>query len=396
MTSAIRFKEGETMRVVVIGNGIAGVSAAETIRAADKNCAITIVSDEHYPFYSRPRVIEFLSGRTAIEQIIIHDQGWYDRNAVELVLSSRVTALDSAAMKVRDASGREFAYDKLIIAAGASCLVPPLAGTDAGNILTLRTIDDAEKIKGIAAKSREAVVVGGGLLGLEVANSLLMLGVRVQVLEVFDRLLPRQLDGESSAIVRKLLEKKEMTFHIGLTIQSVERNRGSLRIACVDGREIPADFIVVSAGIQPNLPIIDGSPVEWDRGITVDDCMRTNVPDIYACGDAAEHRGIIYGLWQPAREQGIVCGSHIVGKDARYSGTMNSLRLKVAGIELASIGEIESKEGVDSITEKDENAGSFKKTFLRGRSIIGAILIGNVREAVKLQQMIKTGGKYLP
>ncbi|MBN2188991.1 MAG: NAD(P)/FAD-dependent oxidoreductase [Chitinispirillaceae bacterium] len=382
------------MNVVIIGNGVAGVSAAETIRAADKECGITIVSDERHPFYSRPRVIEFLAGKATLEQIIIHAREWYERNAVELRVSTRIDRLDAEGKRI-SGGGAMFTYDKLVVAAGASCLVPPVAGTGAEEVVTLRTVDDAAEIRGKAAKSREAVVVGGGLLGLEAANGLLTLGVRVRVLELFDRLLPRQLDGESAEVLQKMLENKGMAFHVGMTVQSVERSHKGLLISCSDGTEVAADLAVVAAGIQPNCSVIEGSPVEWERGITVDDRMRTSVPDIYACGDAAEHRGIIYGLWQPAREQGIVCGANVLGKEARYGGTMNSVRLKVAGIELASIGEMENKEGVGSMVERDEAAGFYKKIFLRDRRIVGAILIGNTREAAQLQQKIKTGEKSL-
>jgi nitrite reductase (NADH) large subunit len=379
------------MKVVIIGNGIAGVTVAETIRAADKHCEIIMVSDERYPFYSRPRLIELLAGKASVEQITIHAQNWYDRNDIRLELSSRVTALAGASRKVIDTSGKEFAYDKLVIAAGASCLVPPVQGIAADTVLTLRTIDDAEKIKEMALSGKKAVVVGGGLLGMEIANSLLMRGVKVQVLEIFDRLLPRQLDCQSAVIIQKIFEKKGMTFLIGRTILSVERNKSGLRIACSDGKETDADFMVVSAGIQPNCSVIDGTSIERNRGIVVDDCMRTTVQDIYACGDVAEHQGVLYGLWQPCREQGIACGSHILGKENSYKGTMSSVRLKVAGVELASIGEIESKAGVQEIVTKDENAGFYKKLYVRNQSLIGAILIGNVKEAGKLQRTIKNG-----
>ena len=383
------------MNVVIIGNGVAGVSAAETIRAVDKNCAITIVTGEPYPFYSRPRLVELLAKKTSIEQITVHAQGWYDKNAVHLKMSTCITGIDTGGKQIFSDRGTEFNYDKLVIAAGASGLVPPVTGREGDAVVALRTIEDVKKIWTLASKGKSAVVMGGGLLGIEAANSLAMLDVRVQVLEVCGRLLPRQLDNESSAVIQKLFEKKGMTFLTGTAIQAVDRNsEGGLRIACSHGEEISADFMVVSAGIKPNCSIVERTPVGLDRGIVVDDFMRTNVQGIYACGDVAEHRGVLYGLWQPAREQGIVCGSHICGKEVPYEGTMNSVRLKVAGIELASIGDVESKEGVHAVTEKDETAGLFKKIFLRGQHVVGAILIGNVRETAKLGQMIKIGEPY--
>jgi len=379
------------MKVIIIGNGIAGVSTAETIRAADKNCDVTIISDEKYPIYSRPRLIEFLSSKATIEQITIHARSWYAKNNLRLLLSSRVTDLDVESKKVGDNSGKIFAYDKLVIAAGASCQVPQVPGINAENVLTLRTIEDAEKIRALASYGKKAAVIGGGLLGIEAAASLQSLGILVTVIEVFDRLLPRQLDGESSGIIQKLLEKKDMAFQIGRTIRSVERYKGGLRIFCSDGKETSADFMVISAGIQPNLSVTQGTSIERNRGILVDDCMRTTVQDIYACGDVAEHQGTLCGLWQPCREQGMTCGSHILGKEVSYKGTVSSVRLRVAGVELASIGEIESRDGVRGITEKDESAGFYKKLFVKDKKLVGAVLIGNVKEAVKLQKMIKDG-----
>lgn len=383
------------MNVIIIGNGVAGVSAAETIRAADKNCGIMILSDEAYPFYSRPQLIGFLSGTTSVESITVHAQAWYDRNFITFKTSTRVAGIDTKNKKITGDGGMETAYDKLIIASGASGLLPPVHGISAGNVTVLRTIDDARKIKEFASRGKCAVVIGGGLLGIEAANSLRMLGIQVKVLEIYPRLLPRQLDDESSAVFQRMLEEKGLAFITGTTIRTIERDMtGGLRIALSDGKENAADFAVVSVGIAPRISLCEGTEIRCNRGIVVDDFMRTTVQDIYACGDAAEHRGVIYGLWSPAREQGIACGAHILGKEARYNGTINSVRLRVAGIELASIGDVGAKEGVATIIDKDEPAGYFKKIFLRGRQTTGAILIGNTREASKLQQKIKNGEQY--
>jgi nitrite reductase (NADH) large subunit len=386
--------DGVTMRIVIIGNGIAGVTVAETIRGSDKNCPVTIISNEKYPFYSRPRLIDFLAGNATIDQITIHAQGWYAKNNIRLVLSSRITDINPVSKNLRDNFGKTFIYDTVVIATGASCLVPPIPGIEADTILTLRTIGDAEKIRALATEGKRAAVIGGGLLGIEVAASLQLLGIPVTVIEVFDRLLPRQLDGESSGIIQKLLEEKGMKVQTGRKVQSIQRNNGSQMIACSDGQEIVADFIVISAGIQPDFSLIDGTPVERNRGIMVDECMRTTVPDIYACGDVAEYQGKLSGLWQTGREQGVVCGSHILGKELSYKDTMSSAWLKVAGIDLVSIGEIESKEGVRGITEKDDTTGLYKKVFLKNNKLVGAVLIGNVQEAVKLQRMIKSGEDF--
>jgi nitrite reductase (NADH) large subunit len=379
------------MKVVIIGNGVAGVTAAETIRADDKKCEIIIFSDERYPFYSRPRLIELLAGKVSVEQITIHAQSWYAANNVQLELSCRVAVVDTVSKNIRDHSGTTFTYDTLVIAVGASCLVPPVPGIDADSICTLRTIDDAEKIRALAVSGKRAAVIGGGLLGIEVANSLSARGVTVEVLEVFDRLLPRQLDREGSVMIRRLLELKGLAFHTGAQVELIEKKDWALAIRCRGGKTVKADFAVVSAGIRPNTAVALGAPIERKRGIIVDRCMRTSVPGVYACGDCAEYGGTVYGLWQPAREQGMTCGAHILGKESAYKGSVNSARLKVAGIELASIGELESSEGVQEVVEKDDNAGIYKKLFTRDGRLVGAILIGNVREAAELQRSIAQG-----
>jgi nitrite reductase (NADH) large subunit len=382
---------GELMRILIIGNGVAGMTAAETIRAADKSCAITILSDEPYAFYSRPRLIEFLADTATVDQITIHARNWYEKNAIELLDSVIIIGVDSAAKTIKANNGKIYQYDKLVIASGATSFLPPVPGADLAKVFTLRTIQDAEKIKTVAREKKNAVVIGGGLLGIEVANSLSVLGVKVLVVELLDRLLPRQLDHDGSAMVRRLLERKGLLFCTGKQTGAVEKSNDQRLIRLNDGSEITTDFIVFSAGVRSDFRCVNNTPVIHNKGIIVDEFMRTNVPAIYACGDVAEYNSVTSGLWQPAREQGMTCGNHIVGIERPYKNSVPSTRLKVAGIDFASIGEIEIKEGVDATVEKDENAGVYKKLFTRDNVPVGAILIGNVKDAVKLQQVIKNG-----
>lgn len=380
------------MKILIIGNGVAGISTAETIRASDKNSEITIVSKEPQGFYSRPRLIDFLAGKVTVDQITIHDAAWYAKNDIEFVGSVDIAQINDAAKRARDENGTEYSYDKLVVASGGFCFKPPVHGNDAANIFTLRTIDDAEKIKHAAHERKRAILIGGGLLGIEAANSLLSLGVEVRVIEIFDRLLPRQLDAEGSVLIQRLLERKGLSFSTGKQTQSIDENGGDLTVRLKDGSSFTADFILFSAGARPNLRCIQHSPINRNNGVIVDSFMRTNVPDVYACGDVAECDGVLYGLWQPAREQGITCGNHIVGKEVPFKKNVPSTRLKVAGIEFASIGEIEIRDGIKPVVEKDETAGVYKKVFFRRNKPVGAILIGNVKEAVKLQQEIRGGG----
>jgi nitrite reductase (NADH) large subunit len=379
------------MKIAIIGNGVAGVTVAETIRAKDKNCELSIFSNEPYHFYSRPRLIELLSGKASVEQITIHGAAWYERNNIGLALATEISAIDTGARRLRDRVGKEYRYDTLIIAAGAFSSVPSGWNEGHDNVFALRTIADALMIRQAAASRRKAAVIGGGLLGLEVAGSLLSIGVAVTVIEVVDRLLPRQLDGQGSEVLRTILERKGYTFLTGKRIETIERKNGSLAINLSGGTPVETDMIVVSAGIRPNLDIIQGTGIAHRRGILVDPFMRTNVPGVYACGDVAEFNGAMYGLWQAGREQGSVCGSHIAGGDSEYAGFVASTRLKVAGLELASIGDIGCGEGVTETAERDDAVPLYKKLFWKGGKLCGAILVGNVKEAAVLQQLIKHG-----
>jgi nitrite reductase (NADH) large subunit len=378
------------MKIVIIGNGVAGVSVAETIRKEDKESGITILTDENYPFYSRPRLIEVLAGKSSAEQIIIHSSGWYEKNAIDLQVGCKVTTVDTAGRRVLDQAGRAWPYDMLVIAAGASCRVPPIPGIDGDRVFTLRSIDDAEKIRAFAAGRGRAAIIGGGLSGLEAAFSLVALGLSVTVIEVFDRLLPNQLDHESSAMLRRLLEARGLSFITGARVKSIAQTPDALDIAIGD-RLLATDFCVVAAGIKPHTSIIKSTAIAHNRAIIVDEGMRTSHEGIYACGDGAECRGTIYGLWQPAREQGMVCGNRILGHEATFVGAIPSARLKVAGIELASVGSIVGDDGISQVVEKDEVEGHYKKLFMRGPKLVGAILIGNVKETTMLQNKIKTG-----
>ncbi|MCU0608264.1 MAG: FAD-dependent oxidoreductase [Chitinispirillaceae bacterium] len=377
------------MNIVIIGNGVAGVTAAETVRAEDPSAEITIITTERELFYSRPRLIEVLAGKSTFEQIIIHKAEWYEKNRINLLAGTTVSTIDPAAKKISDENGRFYSYDKLVIASGASAFVPPVSGADSEGVFTVRTAGDARTISDTARRSRKAVVIGGGLLGIETASSLATHGVSMTLVEVFDRMLPRQLDLEGSIMLQRLLERKGLSFMTGKQTERIIRKNNRLEVALSDGTVLDSDFAVFSAGIRPNISFLGDTAIERKRGIVVDDFMRTSLPDVYACGDVAEHRGVVYGLWQPSREQGIVCGSHLLGKHREYAGSVPSTRLKVAGIDVASLGEICGGENVLAEKAADEQAGIYKKLFVCDNILKGAILIGDVREAPALQKRIK-------
>lgn len=381
------------MKIGIIGNGVAGITVAETVRNGDKSASITIFSDEAHPHYSRPRLIELLNGKTQLERIIIHGAAWYEKNAFELLLDTKISAVDPLTREVMDVSGRKWLFDTIIIASGAHGSVPSVPGMEHERIFTLRTIADAEKIRSAALSAKRAAIIGGGLTGLETAFALVGLGLEITVIEMYDHLLPRQLDHESSGVFRSLLENRGIRFLTATSVRSVGEKREGIELLLSNGNSLPADFAVVAAGINPRTRIVENTSITRNRAIIVDRFMRTSAPGIYACGDVAECDGVIYGLWMPSREQGIACGNHLLGKETEFAGAIPSTRLKVAGIEFASIGDVSTTHGTAISIERDETSGFYKKLFLRNEKLSGAILIGNVKEAIALQARIRNEEK---
>lgn len=379
------------MKYLIIGNGVAGIAAAEAIRKKDQSGSITILNSERYYHYSRPRVIEFLSGRTALENITIKNSEFYEQNRIRLVLLVNVTFIDVSKKTVHIEGGIDETYDKLIIASGANSFLPPVEGSGNEGVFTLRTIDDAKAIMDYAKGKKEAIVVGGGLLGIEAAVSLTALGLKTTIVEVFDRLLPRQLDAESAAILQGLLEEKHLSFLLPRQTGKIFREAGGkLKLSLGDKGEAVSDLVLFSAGIRCNLKIAEGSGIETVKGIKVNDLLETSAADVYAAGDIAEHKGIIYGLWPASREQGAAAGENAAGGKVEYKGSVLSTRLKVAGIELASLGSIESGDGIKNVSKK--SPGNIRKLFLKDKKVVGAILLGDVSKYQVIQELIKTGG----
>jgi len=279
-------------------------------------------------------------------------------------------------------------YETLVIAGGADPFVPPIAGASSDGVFTLRTIDDAARIRETAIERGSAAIIGGGLLGIEAAGSLAALGASVVLLEVSGRLLPRQLDEAGSSMLRGMLEKKGISVRAGVTVAALRSRAGGLDMELEGGNSLAPGLAVISAGVRPRIDLALAASIRCGRGILVDDFMRTNLPGVYACGDCAEHDSRLYGLWQPARAQGAACGNHISGVEAPFRGAVTSARLKVAGIELASVGSIGSAEGVREVVEKRED-GFYRKLFIRDGRLIGAILLGDLAGLDALQKAIR-------
>lgn len=296
------------MRFVIIGNGVAGITAAETIRSVDKDAEIHVLSTEKHYYYSRPRVIEFLGNKIQGERLVLHNKNWYDEKNIRLSLGVTVGNIDEGHREIILISSEKIKFDKLIIAAGAASLVPPIENVNQEGVFTLRTIDDANVIKDYAKNKKRALVLGAGLLGIEAANSLKALGLTVSVAEFFERLLPRQLDSEGALVMQQMLEARGLSFYLNKQAAAVTRAGGKLIVKCKDSSVLETDMILISTGIKPNLGIIKNTSVESGRGIKVDSFLKTNSDNIFACGDIAEFNGVVYGIWPAAKDQGILPG----------------------------------------------------------------------------------------
>ncbi len=371
------------MRIVMIGNGIAAISAAATIRKFDTESSLTMVSDENTPFYSRPRLIEYLAGKSSFEKIVIHGPEWFARQGIEVLMGTGVDAIHPERSEITGSFGT-MRYDALLIASGASPSLPAFCTPGLEQVYTLRTKADADAIISAAAHAGTAMVVGGGLLGIETAYALAERGLTPTIVEYFDRLLPKQLDAEAAAMLQSMLEAKGMQILLGRSTSSLARNGANVIAHFKDGSNLEADIAIVSTGVRPNVGFLGNSGIAVNRGIVVDERMRTNVPGVFAAGDCAEFGSTLYGIWPAAKEQGEIAGAIIAGQNAVYKGSIMSARLKVAGIDVASMGNIALTANMRVESHRDE--AGFAKLFFEGDRLRGAILIGAaVRDQIKLQ-----------
>lgn len=365
------------MRHLIIGNGVAGTTAALTIRKFDRESEITIISEEAYPFYSRIRLIDYLADEVSEHDLIIFKDQWYERNRIRLVLNTRVTSLAPGAKEVALSGGQKMTYDKLLIATGGTSFTPPIKGTDKSGVFTLRTLDDAQRIRTAARTAGHIIVLGGGLLGIEAGNALRKSGKNVTIVEFAPRLLPRQLDDDGADILKGMLEKRGIRFVLNARAKEVIGDTSVAGLLLEDGRQIDGAMVLISAGIRCNTSLLGGIGCKLGRGVIVDDRMETGIPDVYAAGDLIEHRGIVYGIWPAAEQQGKVAGINMAGGTALYEGTIPSNILKVAGIDLLSAGEIDADDTLMSFTVKDGTKGIYKKLVFRDGIFTGCILCGD-------------------
>jgi NAD(P)H-nitrite reductase large subunit len=377
------------VNVLIIGNGMAGTLAAKTLRELDPNVGIEVLGEERHAYYPRPNLIEFLAGRMPLDRVFAFPAGWADRQAISLRLGEKVTRLRPADRMVETAGGATLSYDALLIATGARAALPPVPGIDRRGVFVLRTLDDAHELIAWLETRRRVAVLGGGLLGLEIARALRGRGAEVQVVEFFDRLLPRQLDPAAAAILRGQIEKAGIGVRLRTTATEILGDEAVRGLRLGTGETLEADAVVVAAGIKPETGLAAGAGLTAGRGIVVDDRLRTSAPGIFAAGDVAEHQGRIYGIIPAAFEQARAAAANMLGQDRPYVGTVPFNTLKVAGLYLTSAGEIDAEgPGFESLVRSGPEAGLYKKIVLHEGRLAGAIWMGTKRGAAEISRLV--------
>jgi nitrite reductase (NADH) large subunit len=377
-------------KYVIIGNGAAGNSAAEAIRKNDPEAAISVFSREKFYFYYVPALPEYLCGEKRVENFTLHNKVWYEKNRIDIHLDTRITQIDPAQKILTDSNGEKVPYDKLLLACGGNSYVPPLPGAELAGVFTLRTIADADAIRERAVVSKRAVMIGGGLVGLEAGNGLRKIGLEISILEFFPRLLPRQTDPQAAAMLKAELEKMGFRFYLGTKTEGIFPAGKGLRVRMAGGEEIETDLTLISAGVRPELILNRYLNFPVNIGIKVDDTMKTAADDIYAAGDIVEHRGRFYGIWPASMDQGKVAGANMAGQSLQYQGTVPANVLKVAGIDLMAAGEIDPEGKMESIIQRDE-AHVYRKLVIKDNVLVGAILLGSVKGGDDIQRAIRAG-----
>ncbi len=374
------------MNYLIIGNGVAGTEAALAIRKTDAQGDITIITESTRLFYYRPKLIDYIAGETSVEKFTLFKEEHYAKNRITHVFGTRIASVDAAGRRVTDTAGKSYPYDRLLLATGADPVRPPIEGASLEGVFTLRGIDDADRIMAYCAKQDDIVVVGGGLLGLETANSLRRFAKNITVVEYFAWLLPRQLDREGGLMLRAMLEQKGLSFALGESVASINGNGRVESVTLKSGGMIPAGAVIISAGIKGRSELARSAGADINKGIVVDEFMRTSVTDVYAAGDPVEHQGCLYGIWPAAREQGRVAGLNMAGAETPYSRTLMANILKITGIDLYSAGDFNREDAENYTCATD---GSYKKYIQSGKPL-GAIVLGDP-EAMKIAQKVMEG-----
>ncbi|MBX8488266.1 FAD-dependent oxidoreductase [Pseudomonas cichorii] len=381
------------LRLVMIGNGMAGVRTLEELLKLNEDLyEITVFGAEPHPNYNRILLSPVLAGEQTFDDIVLNDLNWYKEHNIQLLLNRRVVKIDRFRRIVTAEDGTQAPYDRLLIATGSRPFVLPVPGNTLKGVIGYRDIADTRLMIDTATTHRRAVVIGGGLLGLEAANGLKLRGMDVTVIHNGKWLLERQLDKTSGQMLQAALERRGLAFRLNEQTEAfLGDEQGQVKaVQFKGGAVIDADLVVMAAGIRPNMELAAQSGLPCDRGILVNDTLQTYDPRVYAIGECASHRGIAYGLVAPLFEQARVCANHLAQLGfAHYPGSVTSTKLKVTGIDLFSAGDFMGGEGTESITLCDPLGGVYKKLVIKNDVLVGACLYGDTADGSWYLQQIR-------
>ena len=383
-------------RLVVIGNGMAGMRTVEELLRLDGSLYdITVFGAEPHGNYNRILLSPVLAGEKTVDDIIINSREWYATHGITLHSGDPVVAIDRQRCRVRSASGREVAYDRLLLATGSRPFVIPVPGAQLPGVIAFRDLHDVQTMLA-AARARDhgrAVVIGGGLLGLEAANGLKRQGMDVTVVHVMDSLMERQLDKPAAALLRQALERRGIRILLEAQTEAILGEDHVTGLQFANGERIAADLVVMAVGVRPNVELAKTAGLHCERAIVVDDTLQSlSDPRIYAVGECVQHRKATFGLVAPIWEQARVCATHLAGHGhRRYVQAATSTRLKVTGIDLFSAGDFVGGPDTEDLVFRDPRRGTYKRLVLRGNRIVGAVLYGDVGDGSWYFELMQQG-----
>ena len=405
-------------KLILVGNGMAALRFLEQlIERGPARYAVTVFGAEPCAGYNRVQLSALLAGERERTDIITHPDDWYAGHAIDYRKGATIAALDCEQKRLRDHNGRQYAYDKLVIATGSNPFVPPLPGHALAGVHTYRTLADVERMlvacreacqsayqgaykdagADLDKKKPRAVVIGGGLLGLEAACGLQARGMAVTVVHLAELLMENQLDLLASEKLIASLKSRGIRVITGARTQSIDGGARIESLTLADGRVIRADLAVIATGIRPNIELAQAAGLDCGRGIRVDDCLQTSAADVFALGECAEHRDTVYGLVAPLYEQAEVCARYLSGDQAaRYRGSLTASGLKVTGIDLYSAGQFLEDARCQVITLRDDEQGIYRKLIIRDSALVGALLYGDISGALWYQGLIRSGDDIAP
>ena len=383
--------------LVVIGNGMAGCRAVEEILARDPGrFRITIFGAEPHVNYNRIMLSPVLAGEKSFDDIVINDAAWYADNRIELVTADPVTAINRTARTVTSRSGRTVGYDRLLIATGSDPFIIPVPGRDLPGVISFRDMKDVDAMLAAAGAGGDAVVIGGGLLGLEAAHGLSLRGMKVTVIHLMSTLMERQLDEAAGWLLKTELERRGQTILTGADTAAIIGDGKVEGVTLKDGRTIPASLVVMAVGIRPAVALAREAGIAVGRGIQVDDHMVTSDPAILAVGECVEHDGQVYGLVAPLWEMCRALADGLVAEPSGYRGSVTSTKLKVSGIDVFSAGDFSGGDGAEDIVLRDASRGVYKRVVLRGDRLVGAVLYGDTADGSWYFDLLKKGEDVSP